>query len=255
MDATEEAPATEAGPGGGLDLRNCRTDAATAMRALLEVLPVTLAVREIMRMRALADLGVLRMPMLDVGCGDGLFWEVAVRDLKSGHSNLDGLVGIDIDEHELRLATARLSPIGGDMRLIDISDPSMTTDLEGAKGSFETIIANCSLEHVPRLEDALLNIKQFLAPDGELLLFVPEPRWTDSFTSKRVLARISPRPLLVVQDGRDRIPAGHVRDLYAAAGEPKQYFVAPNAVHVGAFFQDFQGYTRTVGTFLTQFEL
>src|SRR5436190_22016018 len=115
--------AQPSGATGGLDVQFCRQDARSAFKALLQYMPMALAVHELMRMRALAEVGVLPTPLLDVGCGDGLFWEVLTRELLSGKSkNVAGLVGIDINADELRLASIRLSPLGGDVRKVDITD-------------------------------------------------------------------------------------------------------------------------------------
>jgi SAM-dependent methyltransferase len=185
--------ATDAAPR-GLDVSCCRHDARGAFRALLRYLPVSLAVREIMRMRVLAEAGALRTPLLDVGCGDGLFWEVLTRDLASGRSRgVAGLVGVDISASELRLASLRLSPLGGEVLAFDISRDGVERALDDRLGAFATVIANCSLEHVPKLELALANIRRYMAPGGELWLFVPAPRWTDTLAVKRWLRRLGAR--------------------------------------------------------------
>ena len=192
--APQKAAADPSGVAGGLNVQFCRQDARAAFRALLQYMPMALAVHELMRMRALAEVGVLPTPLLDVGCGDGLFWEVLTRDLLSGKSeNVAGLVGIDINADELKLASVRLSPIGGDVRKVDITDQGSQRALDDRLGTFKTVIANCSLEHVPKLELALANIKRHMAPDGELFLFVPAPRWSDAYVVKRVLNKISSR--------------------------------------------------------------
>lgn len=175
----------------GLDIRYCKSDAAGAMQALMQYMPLALAVRELMRMRGLADYGTLEMPMLDVGCGDGLFWEVFAKELKGGEArHLEGLVGIDINRAELDLASVRLSPVGGEVRSVDISDKAAGEEL---RGRFKTIIANCSLEHVPKLEHAIHNISSYLAPGGELFMILPTPSWTDTLSTKKFLARFSAR--------------------------------------------------------------
>ena len=72
------------------------------MKALLRYLPMSLAVREAMRMRALAESHGLETPLLDIGCGDGLFWQVVTREyLEKNEWQLDGLLGIDINRHGL----------------------------------------------------------------------------------------------------------------------------------------------------------
>lgn len=185
------APRPHVETSAGLDIRYCTTDAAGAMRALMQYMPLALAVRELMRMRALAAYGTLELPMLDVGCGDGLFWEVLTKELQSGRTqDLKGLVGIDINRDELDLASVRLSPVGGEVRSVDISDRGAGPDLHGR---FRTIIANCSLEHVPKLEHAIQNIRSYLAPDGELFMVLPTPSWTDTLATKQFLGRFSAR--------------------------------------------------------------
>lgn len=160
----------------------------------MEVLPFSLAVRETMRMRALAELGQLGLPLLDVGCGDGLFWEVVTRGLeRDGGRYLSGLLGIDINARELRLASVRLRQRGASLEIADISDAQSPPGFGRLLGAARTVLANCSLEHVPRLEPALHNILAHLAPDGDFLLFVPAPNWTDSFRVKRGLGRVSRR--------------------------------------------------------------
>ena len=177
-----------------LNLAAYRANAPAAFEKLLEVLPFSLAVRETMRMRALADLGALRMPMLDVGCGDGLIWETVTRNLPKDEGRyLSGLLGIDINPRELPLASMRLHQRGATVEMADISNTDGNTGLGRMGGSFQTVLANCSLEHVPRLEPALQNIRECLTPDGDFLLFVPAPNWTDAMRVKQRLERVSHR--------------------------------------------------------------
>ncbi len=178
----------------GIDASFCKRDAPRAFGVLLRYLPVSLAVREIMRMRALADAGTLLMPLLDVGCGDGLFWEVLTNDLAAGKSSgLRGLVGVDISDSELQLASLRLSSQGGEVLSFDISHDSGERRLDTHLGPFKTVVANSSLEHVPKLEVALRNIRRYMARDSTLWLFLPAPQWSNTLAMKRLLRKISPR--------------------------------------------------------------
>jgi uncharacterized protein len=57
----------------------------------------------------------------------------------------------------------------------------------------------------------------------------PEP---DSFKAKDMVARIAPRPLLIVAGGADSIvPLVFARELFDAAREPKEFFVVKDAHH------------------------
>lgn len=53
-----------------------------------------------------------------------------------------------------------------------------------------------------------------------------------AFAPRDYIARISPRPLLVLHGGFDPlIPTSHARELYAGAGEPKQLHIIPHGPH------------------------
>jgi dipeptidyl aminopeptidase/acylaminoacyl peptidase len=64
------------------------------------------------------------------------------------------------------------------------------------------------------------------------------------------VARISPRPLLVIHGGSDSvIPADHARLIFESAGEPKKLWVADGADHCGAYFADREVYCARVAEF------
>jgi hypothetical protein len=68
-----------------------------------------------------------------------------------------------------------------------------------------------------------------------------------------VVGCISPRPLLLIHGQDDRtVPAEHARQLYAAAGEPKELWIAPGTPHCGAYFDDRAHYVRKVAYFSTE---
>lgn len=66
----------------------------------------------------------------------------------------------------------------------------------------------------------------------------------------RDIARIAPRPILIIHGGKDSVV--DPRDatlLYAAAQEPKELLLLPNADHCGAYFEDRQAYVKKVNDF------
>jgi uncharacterized protein len=66
----------------------------------------------------------------------------------------------------------------------------------------------------------------------------------------RDIAHISPRPILIIHGGRDSIvDPKDATLLYAAAQEPKELWVLPNADHCGAYFEDRQTYVKKVTDF------
>jgi SAM-dependent methyltransferase len=167
---------------------------------LTRYLPYSLAARELMRLQALSRYGTLAKPILDIGCGDGLFWECVIRSFDhKGSSTLSGLLGIDISADELNLASVRLREHGGQVVNRDICADRPLGDGQ----RFQSVIANCSLEHVTSIEAALRNVHSMMKNDGVFLLFVPVPRWTDSLRTKRLAGKISHRLGGLVGGGLD----------------------------------------------------
>ena len=66
----------------------------------------------------------------------------------------------------------------------------------------------------------------------------------------RDIGKISPRPILLIQGGKDSIvDPQDVTLLYNAAGKPKELWVLPEADHCGAYFVDRVAYTKKVSDF------
>jgi SAM-dependent methyltransferase len=132
--------------------------------------PTALCIKECARLSVLRKFDCPE-PILDVGCGDGLFAQIAF----SGRE----IWGIDIDASEGRHAHKRATYsqiILGDVTAAQIPN-----------GFFKSCIANCSLEHVPRVGDALSNICRSLRPGAEAFLFVPNKDWASHMLVPRAL--------------------------------------------------------------------
>ncbi len=64
------------------------------------------------------------------------------------------------------------------------------------------------------------------------------------------VARIAPRPLLLIHGTADSlVPVEHAEHLFAAAGEPKELWLVPDADHCGAYFLDRETYVARVRAF------
>ena len=66
----------------------------------------------------------------------------------------------------------------------------------------------------------------------------------------RDVGRISPRPILLIHGEKDSMIDPHdARLLYAAAGEPKELWMVPDADHCGAYFIDRSAYSTKIAAF------
>jgi len=140
--------------------------------------PTALAIKECAR------LSVVRRhpcpgPILDVGCGDGLFARLAFDSVE--------VWGIDVDAVEGRWAAASQA-----YRQVILGD---VTRAKLPESFFATCIANCSLEHVPRIDLALESIHHALRPGGIAYLFVPNAEWARHFLTVRTLNELGARSL------------------------------------------------------------
>ena len=135
--------------------------------------PTALAIKECARL-AVVRRYPCHGPVLDVGCGDGLFARVAFGDAE--------VWGIDIDAKEGRWASA--SRAYSQVILGDITRASLPESF------FATCVANCSLEHVPRIDLALESIRRSLVPGGLAYLFVPNAEWASHLTSARLMREL-----------------------------------------------------------------
>ena len=140
------------------------------MRSTSRSRPAALAIRECVRLTAARKLA-LSEPILDVGCGDGLFARLAYAGKQTW--------GIDINPSEVQRAQATAAYntlVCGNICKVDLP-----------KGFFGSAIANCSLEHVPDLDAALQNIGSALKPGASFALIVPTPTWQQDLATNELL--------------------------------------------------------------------
>jgi len=103
-------------------------------------------------------------PTLDVGCGDGHFAAACLgRQLEAG-----------IDPNPESATEAARS---GAYRLVLNGSAAQ---LPFPDGSFNSVVSNCVLEHIPPLAETLGEIDRVLRPGGKLVITVPSERFADS---------------------------------------------------------------------------
>lgn len=116
--------------------------------------------------------------ILDLGCGDGSYFK-----LLWPHAN--NVIGVDIDS-----VVAEAGKAGGAYQAIHVVAAHQIPE---ADATFDHVFANCSLEHMDRLDEVLSEIFRCLKPGGTLLCSVVTNRFIEW----------SPLPALVAAAGFD----------------------------------------------------
>jgi SAM-dependent methyltransferase len=107
----------------------------------------------------------LMPPVLDIGCGDGHFASIAYTQLP-----ID--VGVDVMERDLPEAAAR----PGVYREVMFAS---ATSLPFDDASFNTVISNCVIEHIPDNVAVLAEISRVLRPGGTFATTLPSEHYPD----------------------------------------------------------------------------
>lgn len=148
------------------------------LEAYLQAAPISLALERAIEGRWLSSLP-LAEPLLDVGCGDGLFAERTFSHPLS--------VGIDRDPAELAIARSRRA-----YRALAAGDAAL---LPFASGTFATVISNSVLEHLADLPGTLAEIRRVLRPSGRFWFSVPSPLYGKLLFHAVLLERLGLRAL------------------------------------------------------------
>ena len=100
--------------------------------------------------------------VLDLGCGDGRYFRLV-------WPGVDDAVGVDREE-----GTADAGVRSGVYRAVHVANAHEVPEPDA---SFDHVFANCSLEHMDRLDDVLAEVYRCLKPGGTLLCSVVTDRF------------------------------------------------------------------------------
>ena len=131
--------------------------------------PLALALERTLECQLLSQHAFLG-PVLDVGCGDGLFAKILFAE------KID--TGIDLDPNEIACARSR------DVYRELICCPG--AEIPKPDATFQTALSNSVLEHIPELMPVLKEIYRVLRPGGIFYFTVP----THEFERQAIVTRL-----------------------------------------------------------------
>ncbi|MCC6264745.1 MAG: class I SAM-dependent methyltransferase [Bryobacterales bacterium] len=154
-----------------------RESAAPFVRAYLRQAPLFMAIVRGVECAILREAKPVTEPVLDLGCGDGLFASLAWEHRPT--------VGMDPSFAALKEAQLR----GAHEALVCGS----ATELPFREGAFATVVCNSVLEHIPDLDAALRECHRAMMHGGRLLITSPSERFGEMLLGARVLSGIGLR--------------------------------------------------------------
>lgn len=130
------------------------------LKAYVAVAPLALAFERTLECQLYMDRPMDR-PILDIGCGEGLFAKVLFAEAVD--------TGVDPNPRELE----RAKDLGGYKELIQCEGAAIPK----SDGAYQTIFSNSVLEHIRDLEPVLREAYRLLAPGGRFYFTVPSEKF------------------------------------------------------------------------------
>ena len=146
---------------------------ADFVRAYLREAPLFAAIVRGVECSLMREAGPFAEPVLDLGCGDGLFAALAFPSPAG--------CGIDMSASALTESRRRRAHCG-----LAAAD---ATALPFGPDTFSTVIANSVLEHIPKLEPALDECRRVLRPGGRLIVTAPSHLFGKMLLGSRFIPR------------------------------------------------------------------
>lgn len=129
----------------------------------------------------------LKRPVLDVGCGDGFFAKITfAKKLKIKNAKLkikENIIDVGLDVKKSRVEEAIQSRVYEKVIVYD------GKEMPFPDNSFNTVISNCVLEHIPDLDKTLKEIHRVLKSGGLFLTTVVAKPWEDYFFGNLIFGR------------------------------------------------------------------
>ena len=146
--------------------------------AYLKVAPFSLAFLRAVECRLLSKYK-MPSPLLDIGCGDGVFAKIFFSSAKQNRK----VYGLDMNLKEIELA--RKSGAYYKVKMGDALDKPFKDNF------FSTVFTNSVLEHTYSLHLSLKEIARVLKPGGKLYVTIPSDRFTKELFFTKLFTKLN----------------------------------------------------------------
>ncbi len=136
----------------------------------------------------------LAPPVLDIGCGNGLFASFCFKE------KID--CGLDYDRNAIEEAKER-----DVYERLEVAD---ARSLPFKDETFQTIVSICAVEHIPQLEKVLLNIRRVLKNGGQFIFTVPSEGFGDFLFGSTLLRTFGLKRLADKYGDKKNKKSGHL---------------------------------------------
>jgi SAM-dependent methyltransferase len=143
------------------------------LRRYLDIAPAAMAMERAIECEVQAR-NSWPSPILDIGCGDGFFARILCEDK----------IDTGIDPQSSEIERARESGAYHEL-IVCYGDKIPRPD-----GSYNTIVSNSVLEHIPDLVPVLKEANRLLAPEGRFYITIPSDRLERATAVARVLSAV-----------------------------------------------------------------
>jgi ubiquinone/menaquinone biosynthesis C-methylase UbiE len=206
------------------------------LEEFLRLCPVFHALLRAIECRNMAEVD-FDPPILDLGCGDGMFGSILFEAEPGGIT-----FGIDLRLNDIKKASAT-----GAYRMLQMADIQR---LPFADNSIGSIFSNSVFEHLVDIDSALSEAARVLKPGGRLVFTSPNSRLVDKFLSARILhsmglsgaARAMGRLGNRVLGNQTCLSNEQWREKSALAGFSSvdcRYMIPPKVFHISEVFMPF----------------
>jgi len=143
---------------------NHQTTRTNYLKQLIAIYKITpsLAIWRALEARAFDDISFVP-PTLDLACGTGHFARILL--------GTKTITGCDLDENAVKVAASEKT-----LRAVSVADARA---LPYPDCAFNSVLANCALEHIPDVERVFAEIARVLKPTGILAFTVPSEHFSE----------------------------------------------------------------------------